>query len=432
MTQRTGSADLPLHGGHVPRWLADRMTRLGVLVCQTIVHHYGREELLRRLAHPFWFQSFGAVMGMDWHSSGITTSVIGALKRGMSPLSRELGIHVCGGRGNHSRKTPHELVSIGDRVGFDGSALATASRLVAKVDSAAVQDGFDLYLHGFIVTDDGHWTVVQQGMNGERKQARRYHWLSEGLRSFVEEPHFAIEGARQAEIVNLTDRRAEASRLRQLDLLGTLGPDGIAHELALLRPPPERHEMASPQLTLPHLVMPAHHDVRASDIAVKRLHGNLAAAADAGPSDFADLLLVPGVGPRTVRALAMVAEVVHGAPYRFSDPARFSLALGGKDRHPFPVPVRVYDETIRALKAAIEKAKLGNDEKLAAVKRLDVQARQLERHACGPSVEQLIADERRSSHSYGGRSVFGLEPPFEDASDRVEAAAILAPRQSTR
>src|SRR5438309_8426687 len=172
MTRRAGSADLPLHGGHVPRWLADRMTRLGAVMSQAIVHHYGRDELLRRLAHPFWFQSFGAVMGMDWHSSGITTSVIGALKRGLTPLSSELGVHVCGGRGKHSRQTPHELVAIGEQIGFDGVALATASRLVAKVDNVAVQDGFNLYLHGFIVTDDGHWSVVQQGMNGASGQAR--------------------------------------------------------------------------------------------------------------------------------------------------------------------------------------------------------------------------------------------------------------------
>src|ERR1700674_5890505 len=202
MGRRSGSADLPLHGGRVPNWLADRMTRLGAVMSQAIVHHYGRDELLRRLAHPFWFQSFGAVMGMDWHSSGITTSVIGALKRGLAPLEKELGIHVCGGRGKYSRQTPHELVSIGDRVGFDGAAFAQTSRLVAKVDSAAVQDRFQLYLHSFIVTDEGHWTVVQQGLNGERRQARRYHWLSEGLTSFVEAPHAAIEGERQGEITN--------------------------------------------------------------------------------------------------------------------------------------------------------------------------------------------------------------------------------------
>src|SRR5450631_3365155 len=260
MAQRAGSANLPLHGGRVPQWLATRMTRLGAVMCEAIVHHYGRDELLRRLAHPFWFQSFGAVMGMDWHSSGITTSVIGALKRGLAPLEKELGVHVCGGRGRHSRQTPAELIGIGERKGFDGAALAKASRLVAKVDSAAVQDGFDLYLHGFIVTDEGHWTVVQQGMNGERRQARRYHWLSEGLTSFVDSPHSAIEGQGAGEIINLADRRAQASRVAQLDLLATLGPDRIVRELAALTEEP------SAQLGLPHLVMPAHHDVRSSDV----------------------------------------------------------------------------------------------------------------------------------------------------------------------
>jgi hypothetical protein len=409
MARRSGSADLPLHGGQVPKWLADRMTRLGTVISEAIVHHYGRDELLRRLAHPFWFQSFGAVMGMDWHSSGITTSVIGALKRGLAPLAGELGIHVCGGRGKHSRQTPQELVSIGERVGFDGLALAKASRLVAKVDSAAVQDGFDLYLHGFVVTDDGRWVVVQQGMNGERKQARRYHWLSESLRSFVEEPHAAIDGVEQGEIINLTDRRAEASRRTQLDILQSLGPDGIARELRALE---VREEMPGPQTSqpmLPHLIMPTHHEVRPNDVLVRRLHGNLAAAADRGPSDFCELLLIPDIGARTVRALAMVAEIVHGAPYRFTDPARFSFAHGGKDRHPFPVPLRVYDQTIQVLKSAVQKAKLGCAEELCALKRLDDQARQLERHASGPPVQELIAQERQRSPSYGGRSVFGWE-----------------------
>ena len=419
MARRSGSADLPLHGGRVPKWLADRMTRLGAVMSEAIVHHYGREELLRRLAHPFWFQSFGAVMGMDWHSSGVTTSVIGALKRGLAPLSDELGIHVCGGRGKHSRQTPQELVSIGERVGFDGSALATASRLVAKVDSAAVQDGFDLYLHGFIVTNDGQWVVIQQGMNGDRKQARRYHWLSEGLKSFVEEPHSAIDGVGQGEIVNLTDRRAEASRRSQLDVLQSLGPDGIARELSALDGQSEKPAKAivSKQPFLPHLIMPAHHDVRPSDVLKRRLYANLAAAADRGPSDFAELLLVPGVGARTVRALAMVAEVVHGAPYRFTDPARFSFAHGGKDRHPFPVPLRVYDQTIQVLKSAVQSAKLGREEELAALKRLDEQSRYVERQTSNPSIEELIAQERQFSHSYGGRSIFGRERPPQDRAD---------------
>jgi hypothetical protein len=415
MARRAGSADLPLHGGQVPHWLADRMTRLGAVMSEAIVHHYGRDELLRRLANPFWFQSFGAVMGMDWHSSGITTSVIGALKRGLKPLRNELGIHVCGGRGKHSRQTPQELKDIGDRVGFDGAALAQASRLVAKVDSAAVQDGFDLYLHGFIVTDDGRWTVIQQGMNGDRKQARRYHWLSEGLQSFVDDPHTAIDGTGQGQIINLADRRAAASRHAQLELLTQLGPDRIAREVAALQRADEQLQEALPvdEPLLPHLIMPDHHDVRSGDVIARRLAGNLAAAAERGPKDFPDLLLTPGVGARTVRALAMVAEVMHGTPCRFTDPARFSFAHGGKDRHPFPVPIRVYDETISVLKSAVQKAKLGHEEELGALQRLDAQARALEQHARGPSVEALIAQERERSHSYGGRSVFGWEPAPE-------------------
>jgi hypothetical protein len=413
MTQRAGSADLPLHGGRVPKWLGDRMTRLGAVIAEAISIEYGRDELLRRLAHPFWFQSFGAVMGMDWHSSGITTSVIGALKRGLTPLSAELGIHVCGGRGTHSRQTPHELVAIGNRVGFDGAALATTSRLVAKVDSAALQDGFDLYLHGFIVTDDGHWVVVQQGMNGARRQARRYHWLLEGLRSFVDEPHTAIDGVEQGVIVNLTDRRAEASRWRQLDILDQLGPDGIERRLGCLEQPQQKPSVP----TLPHLVMPARHDVRPEDIVTRRLHSTLRAAAECGPRDFAELLLVAGVGARTIRALAQVAEVVHGAPYRFSDPARFSLAHGGKDRHPFPVPLKVYDRTIDVLKTAVRKARLGHSDELAAIRRLDEQARRVEQIQGGPSVQALLADERECSHQYGGRSVFGNEPPPPNFAD---------------
>src|SRR5580692_6648976 len=391
MAQRAGSADLPLHGGHVPPWLAARMARLGAVISEAVVHHYGRDELLCRLAHPFWFQSFGAVMGMDWHSSGITTSVIGALKRGLAPLEQELGVHVCGGRGRYSRQTPHELVDIGGRVGFDGAALAKTSRLVAKVDSAAVQDGFQLYLHGFIVTDDGHWAVVQQGMNGDLRQARRYHWLSEGMKSFVDEPHAAIEGPGQGEIVNLTDHRADPSRRGQLDLLGALGPDGILRELAKIIACDATRDAGGEPL-LPHLDLPAHHEVRADDVVEKRLYGNLAAAADRGPRDFPELLLTPGVGARTVRALAMVAEVVHGARYRFTDPARFSFAHGGKDRHPFPVPLRVYDETIRVLKSAVHAAKLGREEELGALRRLDAQARLLEQKASGPPVEELLAD----------------------------------------
>ncbi|MBC9033877.1 DUF763 domain-containing protein [Sphingomonas sp. JC676] len=420
MSRRAGSADLPLHSGRVPAWLGERMTKLGTILVEAIVLEYGRDELLRRFAHPFWFQCFGAVMGMDWHSSGITTSVIGALKRGLAPRAHELGIHVCGGRGKHSRATPAELLAVGMRTGLDGARLGQASRLVAKVDSAAVQDGFELYLHGFIVSDDGRWVVVQQGMNGDRKQARRYHWLSEGLESFTDAPHAAIDGRDQGVIVNLADRRAAASREGQLELLGSIGPDGIARELARFEAP----AVPAAQALLPHLVLPDHHDVRPENIIGRRLHGALAAAAERGPKDFADLLLVPGVGARTVRALAMVAEVVHGAPCRFSDPARFSLAHGGKDRHPYPVPLKVYDRTIAVMKSAVCNARLGQSEELDAIRRLDAQARRLEATATGPSVEALIAQERHNSHRYGGRSVIGEEPPPGHGASNIEHSTV--------
>lgn len=412
MARRTGSADLPLHGGRVPPWLTARMAKLGRVIVEAIVHQYGRDELLRRLAHPFWFQSFGAVMGMDWHSSGITTSVVGALQRGLAPIQSELGIYVCGGKGARSRDTPAELAAVGERTGVDAASLARASRLVAKVDSAAVQDGFDLYLHSFIVTADGNWCVVQQGLNGGRRQARRYHWLSENLHSFLDSPHAAIDGANQGSIVNLADVRAARNRRAGLELVHG-GPDRPIAVLRHLRDRggpalslfPEPEPSLQENLLLPHLQMPAHHEVHASDVVLKRLHGILAAAADRGPKDFAELLLTPGIGARTVAALALVAEVVYGTPSRFSDPARFSLAHGGKDGHPFPVPLKVYDETIRVLKQAVERARLGNDDKLAAIQRLDAQARSFERVVAGPSFDAFVTQERARSTEYGGRMV---------------------------
>lgn len=414
---RTGSADLPLHGGRVPEWLATRMARLGRVLVEALVLSYGRDELLRRLAHPFWFQSLGCVMGMDWHSSGITTSVLGALKRGLAPVEYELGLHVCGGRGRHSRKTPDELRALGECVGFDGDALARTSRLVAKVDSAAVQDGYQLYLHGFIVADDGKWTVVQQGMRDETSTARRYHWLSEGVRDFVDEPHSAIDGVGHGEIVNLTDHRAAPSRDAQLALVAR-GPDAV----------------------LPHLTMPRHHDVRPSDVLLRRMRGTLAAAAARAPVDFADLLLTPGLGGRTVEALAAVAEVVHGAPCRFTDPARFALAHGGKDGHPFPVPLRVYDRTIAVMRQAIDQARLGNDERLQAIRRLDAEARRLEATATAPAFEDYVEQNIVQSHNFGGRSVqldlFTADRPAAPAPSRPPAprppAADRASRRASR
>ncbi|MFY0562615.1 DUF763 domain-containing protein [Archangium lansingense] len=391
---RTGSADLPLHSGRVPDWLAERMARMSRVVVEALVLHYGRHEVLRRLAHPFWFQSLGAVMGMDWHSSGVTTTVLGALKRGLTPGGRQLGLYVVGGKGMQARRTPDELRIIGDRVGIDADALIRASRLAAKVDSAAVQDGFELYAHSLILSDDNAWAVVQQGMNADARQARRYHWLSEGLGSFVESPHAAIEGPNQGVILNLTDRRASRARAAQVELVSQ-GPDVVLGALRKLRP---RLEPAPVPFTplLPHLQMPVHEEVTRDDVLLRRLHGTLAAAAEQGPRDFAELLLTPGVGARTVAALASVAEVIHGSPSRFTDPARFAFAQGGKDRHPFPVRLDVYDETLRVLRSAVDAAKLGNAERLQAIRELDRQARRLEalvaKTSTGASFEELVQE----------------------------------------
>lgn len=425
MGRPTGSADLPLHQGRVPPWLASRMARLGRVICEAIVLEYGRHELLRRLAHPFWFQSFGAVMGMDWHSSGITTSVVGALKRGLRPVSGELGLHVCGGRGRHSRRTPAELLTVGERVGLDGDRLAHTSRLVAKVDSAAIQDGFELYLHSFIVADDGSWVVIQQGLDPGRRQARRYHWLSEGLEDPVDEPHAAIDGPRRGAILNLTDRRAREARSAQVALVAD-GPDRVVEILRRASDRPDRPSLfpaPGAEDPLPHLHMPAHHDVRVSDVSLRRLRGNLAAAADRGPEDFASLLMTPGVGARTVAALALVSEVVHGTPSRFEDPARFALAHGGKDGHPFPVPLKVYDRTLTLLRGAVDAAKLGDDDKLSALRKLDTQSRRLEKVTEGEiDLAALIQSERFRSPALGGRTAFGPARRPDQPPRRLPAA----------
>jgi hypothetical protein len=336
------------------------------------------------------------------------------LKRGLAPIQRELGIYVCGGKGLKARRTPAELAAVGDSTGIDAQALATSSRLVAKIDAAAVQDGFDLYLHAFFVSIEGAWCVVQQGMNETLKEARRYHWQSENLDGFFDSPHSGIEGRNVGVIVNLADARAQHSRLASLELartnpdrtLGVLRRWRESGNLALpLFPeleaaPPEPAASCQPHLDLPH-----HHEIRATDVSLKRLHATLAAAAERAPRDFAELLLQPGVGARTVAALAFVAQIVHGAPSRFSDPARFAFAHGGKDGHPFPVPLKVYDATLGVLKRAVERAHLGSSETLAALRRLDAQARLLEDRASGPSFAAHVAEERGRSGFYGGRRV---------------------------
>jgi hypothetical protein len=392
--KRSGTADLPLHGGRVPPWLAKRMTELGTAVSEHIVLEYGASGFLTRLSDPFWFQAFGAVMGMDWHSSGITTSVMGALKRGLNPRFNELGLMVCGGRGRHSVRTPDELRSFGTRTGLDGDALARTSRLTARVDNNAVSDGFQLYLHSFVVTQSGEWAVVQQGMNSDNRSARRYHWHSATVRDFVSDPHTAILGKPQGEILNLVDARA--SRAQQA-------------LLTIARQPVESSIGQARKLT-----MPAHHDVRAKDVDLKRLGAVLAVAHEQELRDFASLLLVEGLGPRTLQSLALVAEVVHGAPIRFSDPARFSFAHGGKDGHPFPVPLKTYDESLAVLRRSLEAARLGRTEKVQGFKRLDRLTRTVENERKPlADFNAALEHERHISRSIGGRTVFGVHRPKE-------------------
>ena len=392
----SGYADLPLHYGHVPPWLAERMSLLGGAIIESIVMDYGRAEVLKKMSDPFWFQAMGCVMGMDWHSSGITTSVMGALKRAVNPKVNELGIYICGGKGKSSKKTPEEIIRFSNRTGTDGNALVRCSKLSAKIDNNAVQDGFQIYLHSFIVTRDGEWTVVQQGMNDHTGMARRYHWHSQSLKSFIEAPHTFIFGENQGEILNLTDVNAQGVRNSILN---------IAKE--------------DPRYTLPEIkriIMPRHHEVREKDVNLKRLGSVLALAHEKQVQNFESLLLLEGVGPRTIQSLSLVSEIIHGTPSRFTDPARFSFAHGGKDGHPFPVPLKTYDETIHILRGALDKSKIGQSEKKEAIMNLTKVAQLLEKNfEPNANFKKVIEKERNSAYKYGGRTVFGKakRPKFD-------------------
>jgi uncharacterized protein len=390
---RTGTADLPLHYGRVPAWLAERMSTLGGAIVEAIVMEYGRNEVLARLSDPLWFQSLGCVMGMDWHSSGITTSVLGALKKSINPRAKELGIYICGGRGKHSRQTPQELLKVASSTGLNGDQLVRSSRLAAKVDNTAIQDGFQLYLHSFIVTSDGEWSIIQQGMNGDSGMARRYHWLSRNVRTFIDAPHTGVTGENQGLILNLADSDAATTRKSIVELS---------------REHPEKMIAEARKI-----IMPRQHNVRSSDVNMKRLGAILTVAHEMQFDKFEDLLLLEGVGPRAVQSLALVSEVIYGSPVRFNDPARFSFAHGGKDGHPFPVPLKVYDQTISVLKNSIDKAKIDGSDKLKALKKLSEITANVEKNFLPDySLEDIIQKERDISHLHGGKTVFGdARPP---------------------
>ena len=384
---KRGYADLPLHYGTVPPWLAQRMCQLGGAIAETIVMEYGRPELLRRLSDPFWFQSLGCVLGMDWHSSGITTSVMNALKKAINRISAELGIYICGGRGKASLQTPAELLAIADKTGLNGDELVRCSKLSAKVDNTAVQDGFQLYLHSFVVTQDGEWMVIQQGMNPNERMARRYHWLSSALRSFMEEPHTSVCGQNKGLILNLTDKQAMPTKNSILELTKEY-PDKLMHEVSL--------------------ILPRHHEVKEEDVNLKRLGAALMLAHKTNVTDIESLLLLEGVGPRTLQSLTLVSEVIHGTPSRFSDPARFSFAHGGKDGHPFPVPTSVYDETIEQFNTAIRQAKMGENDKSEALKNLSRISLEMEKsYTPAHYYDDWVAHEKRISYKYKGKTVYG-------------------------
>lgn len=384
---KRGYADLPLHYGTVPPWLAQRMCQLGGAIVEAIVMEYGRPALLQRLSDPFWFQSLGCVLGMDWHSSGITTSVMHALKKAINQRSGELGIYVCGGRGKASLQTPAELLGIAEKTGLNGDELVRCSKLSAKVDNTAVQDGFQLYLHSFVVTQEGEWAVIQQGMNGNSRMARRYHWLSSALQSFMEEPHTSVCGKNQGFILNLTDKLATPTKAGILELTKET-PDKLMREVSI--------------------ILPRHHEVKAEDVNLKRLGAALLLAHETNTSDMESLLLLEGVGPRTLQSLTLVSEVIHGTPSRFSDPARFSFAHGGKDGHPFPVPTSVYDETIEVFNKAIHRAKMGDNDKSDALKNLSKISQEMEKNYTPSNYfDDWVEHERNTSYKYGGKTVYG-------------------------
>jgi len=418
--KRIGHADLPLHGGTVPKWLADRMAQLSGLIIEAMVGIYGKTEVLKHLSDPLWFQSFGAVLGMDWHSSGITTSVMYALKRSVNKNARNLGICICGGRGIYSRKTPEELLFLAEATGLNGNELIKTSKLCAKIDNTAIQDGFNLYQHNFILADNGQWTIIQQGMNLETKTARRYHWFSEEIKSYVNNPHSGIVGINKGKILNLTDKQAQSTRNSILNI-SVDNPERIIKEIRLLQKC-EENNLSSQNFLFPELQetssltdninvsdyrkikLPRHHDVKAQDVDLKKLGAVLYTAYESQPKDFESLLLTPGLGPRTLQSLTLVSEIIHGTKSRFNDPARFSFAHGGKDGHPFPVPCKIYDETIRILKDSIQSSQITKKDKMDCIERLHKTALEIEKK-CEPyaDFEETIKHEKNHSKEWDGK-----------------------------
>ncbi len=352
--QRTGTAQLPLHGGKAPAYLFQRMGKLAREVTLVIVTEYGPLELMRKLSDPFWFQAFGCVLGYDWHSSGVTTVVCGALKEAWKPIWKETGLYIAGGKGATSRKTPGEIEALGPELSVSPAGLVYASRMSAKVDNNALQDGYQIYHHSFIFDRTGRWAVIQQGMNEKNGWARRYHWLGESVADFVDEPHAGIITSMPAQPLNMVAHESAPAREASV-LLAAEKPWKNLVELKRLQ----------------RLELPAHHQVLLEEINPDRIASTLESAYEAQPQNYQQLLGARNVGPKTIRALALLSEVIYGAAPSFQDPARFSFAHGGKDGHPYPVDRATYDQSIQILRDSVERAKLGDREKLDAIKRLN-------------------------------------------------------------
>jgi hypothetical protein len=350
---KTGTAILPLHYGKAPKWLFDRMTALSREIIYTIVSEFGQKVFLEKVSDPFWFQALGCVLGFDWHSSGLTTTVTGALKEGSRGMERELGIFIAGGKGATSRKTPDHIRMYSDKYLLNPGPLVYASRMSAKVDNTAVQDGYQLYHHVFIFTERGDWSVIQQGMNEQKRTARRYHWLGDTVKNFVVEPHAAVCCNRRHRALNMVALESEDARKICTNLVQEK-PEKIVKQFQKAQ----------------ELVLTERHLVTEADINPKRFYQTLTKTYEQYPENFERLLGMSGVGPKTIRALSLVSELIYGSPPSFRDPARFSFAHGGKDGTPFPVDRKTYDTTIDALKRAIQSSKIGNREKLDAVRRL--------------------------------------------------------------
>ncbi len=350
--KKVGITDLPLHTGKAPRWLFERMKKLASEVLYIIAIEHGTDKILENLSDPFWFQAFGCLLGFDWHSSGITTTVMGAIKEGLK-AHPELKIFVAGGKGKASLKTPEEISQICDKFGIDfGKKFIRLSRLTAKIDNNALQDGFGLYHHTFVFTERGSWAVIQQGMDPQRLIARRYHWLSQKIKKMTIEPHTAICCDEKRKTLNLID--AESEKLQEAMVeLSQNKPDAVAGELKMLK-----------------LTLPKRHHISLEDINIKRFKAVMERAQETNISNFENLILLKGAGAKFLRALALTAEIIYGTKLSFKDPARFAFAHGGKDGHPYPVNRMVYDNTIETLKEIINKAKIGEIEKMKALKRL--------------------------------------------------------------